>query len=123
MPLQIAFHTSMRSGEVTALQWNDIDLDNKIIQVRHTLINKGKGIFELGTPKTKSSNRTITIGDTLINILKKHNLFQRENKLKYGEYYINSNFVSTKENGELIITDSLKYLSRLINYELGITLQ
>lgn len=119
--LQIAFHTGMRGGEVTALQWNDIDLDNKIIQVQHTLINKGKGIFELGTPKTKSSNRTIVVGDTLINILKKHNLFQKENKLKYGEYYINSNFVCTKENGELITTDSLKYLSRVINYELGIT--
>ncbi len=120
IPLQIAFHTGMRGGEVTALQWDDIDLNSKTIKVQHTLINKGKGIFELGTPKTKSSNRTITIGNTLINILKKHNLFQKENKLKYGEYYNNSNFVCTKENGEHITTDSLKYLSRVVNYELGI---
>lgn len=121
IPLQIAFHTGMRGGEITALQWNDIDLNNKTIQVRHTLINKGKGIFELGTPKTISSNRTIVIGDTLVNILKKHSLLQKENKLRYGEYYTNSNFICTKENGEHITTDSLKYLSRVINYELGIT--
>lgn len=120
IPLQIAFHTGMRGGEVTALQWSDVDLTNKTIKVQHTLVNKGKGIFELGTPKTKSSNRTIFIGDTLVNILKKHNLLQKENKLKYGEYYKNSNFVCTKENGEQITTDSIKYLSRVINYELGI---
>ncbi len=120
IPLQIAFHTGMRGGEVTALQWSDIDLNNKTIKVNHTLISKGKGIFELGTPKTKSSNRTIVIGDTLINILKKHSLYQKENKLKYSKYYADSNFICTKENGEHITTDSLKYLSKVINYELGI---
>ena len=120
IPLQIAFHTGMRGGEVTALQWNDVDLTNKTIKVQHTLVNKGKGLFELGTPKTQSSNRTIFIGDTLVNILKKHNLLQKENKLKYGKYYKNSNFVCTKENGEQITTDSIKYLSRVINYELGV---
>jgi len=73
----------MHGGEVTALQWSNIDLNSKTIKVHHTLINKGKSIFELGTPKTKSSNITIAIGDTLINILKKHSLYQKENKLKY----------------------------------------
>ncbi|MEG0133064.1 MAG: tyrosine-type recombinase/integrase [Clostridium sp.] len=121
IPLQIAFHTGMRGGEVTSLQWEDIDLNNKTIKVQYTLINKGKGIFELGSTKTKSSNRTIYIGDTLVAILKKHLLSQKSNKLKYGEYYSNSNFVCTKENGESVTTDSLKYLSRITNYELGIT--
>lgn len=120
IPLQIAFHTGMRGGEVTALQWSSIDLNNKTIKINHTLISKGKGIFELGTPKTKSSNRKIAIGDTLINILKKHKLYQKENKLRYGKYYIDSDFVCTKENGAHITTDSIKYLSRVVNYELGI---
>ncbi|SHJ48224.1 Phage integrase family protein [Tepidibacter formicigenes DSM 15518] len=73
-------------------------------------------------------------GKTLIDILKKHKKYQLENKLKYGEYYSNNlykfeeankqynnaNLVCTKENGELVSTDSLKYLSRVVNYELGI---
>lgn len=120
IPLQIAFHTGMRGGEITALKWENVDLENKIIYVNHTLISKGKGIFELGTPKTKSSYRKIDIGNTLVSILKRHKLYQKENKLKYGSYYTNSDFVCTKENGELVTTDSLKYLSRVVNYELKI---
>lgn len=120
IPLQIAFHTGMRGGEVTALKWENVDLENKVISVKHTLISKGKGIFELGTPKTKSSYRDIDIGDTLVSILKKHKLAQKKNKLEYGSYYNDSDFVCTKENGELVTTDSLKYLSRVVNYDLNI---
>ncbi|HGM3506551.1 TPA: tyrosine-type recombinase/integrase [Clostridioides difficile] len=120
IPLQIAFNTGMRGGEVTALQWDDIDLENKIIHVRHTLISKGKEGFELGTPKTESSYRKINIGDTLTKVLREHKKLQKEMKLKFGEWYINSNFVCTKEMGEHVTTNSLKYLSRVVNYELGI---
>lgn len=121
IPLQIAFHTGMRGGEITALKWENIDLENKIISVNHTLVSKGKGVFELGTPKTKSSYRKVDIGDTLVAILKRHKLYQKENKLKYGSYYTNSKFVCTKENGDLVTTDSLKYLSRVVNYDLKIS--
>ncbi|WP_343109833.1 tyrosine-type recombinase/integrase [Clostridioides difficile] len=120
IPLQIAFNTGMRGGEVTALQWDDIDLENKIIHVRHTLISRGKEGFELGTPKTESSYRKINIGDTLTKVLKEHKKLQKEMKLKFGEWYINSRFVCTKEMGEHVTTNSLKYLSRVVNYELGI---
>lgn len=120
IPIQIAFHTGMRGGEVCALQWDCVDLENKTITIKQTLINKGKGIFELGTPKTKSSYRTIAIGDTLVNILKDHAKFQDENRDKYKKYYIKSDFVCTRENGEHVTTDTLKYLSRVINYELCI---
>lgn len=118
--LQIAFNTGLRGGEICALTWNDIDFNNKTLTVNKTLITKPKGIFEIGTPKTQSSYRTISIGNTLINLLKKQKLFQKENKLKYGEYYFESNQVCTKENGEMITPSTIKYLSRIINYELQI---
>lgn len=120
IPCQIAFHTGMRAGEVCGLTWDCVDLKEKVIKVEKTLIGKGKGVWELEFPKTKSSYRTIAVGDTLVNILKKHKKSQIENRLRYGKYYKNSNFVCTKENGELVTTDSLKYLSRAVNYELGI---
>ena len=68
----------MRKGEVLALKWEDIDLENKIIYVKHTLIKKENGVFVLGTPKTESSIRDISIGDTLVKILKAHKLKQRK---------------------------------------------
>ncbi|MBU5486870.1 site-specific integrase [Clostridium sp. MSJ-8] len=111
----IAFHDS---GLLTITE--NIDLDNKTLTVEHTLIYKEKVGFVLGTPKTKSSYRTIKIGDTLVNILKKHRIWQKTNKLEYGQYYKDSNYVCTKENGEQITTNSIKYLSRVVNYELKI---
>lgn len=54
-----------------------------------------------------------------MSILKRHKTFQNENKLKYGKYYKTSNFACTKENGETITTDTLKYLSRVVNYKIG----
>lgn len=120
VPLQIAFHTGLRAAEVCGLTWDCIDLDNRTLKVEKILIGKGKGVFEFGTPKTKSSRRIITIGSTLAAILKRQKTYQNENKLKYGQYYKKSDFVCTKENGENITTDTLKYLSRVVNYELGI---
>lgn len=120
IPLQIAFHTGLRASEVCGLTWDCIDLDNATLKVDKILIGKGKGIFEFGTPKTVSSNRTVSIGQTLLSILKKNKIYQSENKLRYGKYYKDSDFVCTKENGENITTDSLKYLSRVVNYELSI---
>lgn len=121
IPLQIAFHSGMRGGEVLALTWDNINLEENYIEVKHTLVNEGRKRWILGTPKTSSSERKILIGKTLVNILKKHKKRQAENKLKCGLYYENSNFVCTKEDGSLVTTNSLKYLSRVVNYELCIT--
>ncbi|MEL7596843.1 MAG: site-specific integrase, partial [Clostridiaceae bacterium] len=119
IPLQLAFNTGMRAAEVCGLTWDCIDFNNRTIKVEKIILRKERE-WVFGTPKTKSSNRSILIGNTLVNILKHHKKRQIENKLKYGKHYTNNNFVCTKENGELVSTHSLKYLSRVVNYELGI---
>lgn len=123
IPLQIGFHTGMRGGEIAALIWENVDFESKTITVKHTLIEvpgpTGPS-FELGTPKTKSSYRTITIGQTLIDILQEHKQWQKENRNHYGKWYKESPFVCTKENGEPITTNTYKYMNRVVNYELQI---
>ncbi|WP_455544359.1 tyrosine-type recombinase/integrase [Intestinibacter sp.] len=106
MPFQIAFNTGMRRGEVLALKWENIDFDNKIIHIKKNMIRKGDKI-ELSTPKTKSSIRDITIGNTLLKILKAHKIRQKENKLKYGKLYIDSDFICTTEIGNPISVNML----------------
>ncbi|RXM58542.1 site-specific integrase [Clostridium tetani] len=119
IPLQIGFNTGLRAAEVCGLTWDCINFDDRTLTVEKTILKKEKE-WIFGTPKTKSSNRTILIGKTLYDILKRHKKWQIENKLKYGTHYTESNFVCTKENGELVTPDSLKYLSRVVNYELNI---
>lgn len=120
IPIQIAIHTGMRAGEVCSLIWDDIDFENCTVNVNTTLINKGKGIFERSTPKTISSIRKIIVGKTLINILRKELIRQKENRLLFGTYYNINKFICNKDNGDQITTDSLKYLSRVVNYQLNI---
>lgn len=123
VPLQIAFNTGLRAGEVCGLTWNDIDFKNKTLEVNKILTKKDSQ-WLFGTPKTQSSHRVISIGDTLLKILKEHSKFQKEMQLKYGKFYkfniLSNEFICTKENGDLVTIESLKYLSRVVNYELKI---
>ena len=57
----------MRTGEVFALIWDDIDLDNRIIKINKTVYSKDKdekGRWYLGTTKTIRSQRDVYICDT-----------------------------------------------------------
>ena len=65
---QVAILTGLRQGELCALTWDDIDLDNKQIHVNKTLVyqklegDEGK-CFHIGPPKTKSSERKVPINN------------------------------------------------------------
>ena len=69
IPLYIGWYAGCRSGETVALEWDDIDFENKTLRINKTMIRL-KGEYVINTPKTKHSIRTIMICDTLVNILK-----------------------------------------------------
>ena len=80
----------MRTGEVFALTWNDIDLENKIIKVNKTVYSKikdDKGRWYLGTTKTEGSCREIFICNTLYKILYNYKEKQELLNKKYGRKY------------------------------------
>ena len=90
-----AYYTGMRTGEVLALTWDDIDLDNRIIRVNKTVYSKIKdnqGRWYFGTTKTNASMREIYICDTLYKIFVEYKKQQKANrnllKKKYCNYYI-----------------------------------
>lgn len=85
-----ACYTGMRTGEVFALTWDDIDLENRIIKVNKTAYAKDKeenSRWYLGTTKTKSSSREIYICDTLYTILSDYKEIQDKYKNDYGKRY------------------------------------
>lgn len=68
----ISLYTGLRIGEVCALRWDDIDLDNHTIKIRHSIIRvsaKESSYLILDKPKTLSSSRVIPIVDTLYQLL------------------------------------------------------
>ena len=85
-----ACYTGMRTGEVFALTWNDIDLDNRIIKVNKTVYAKDKeenGRWYLGTTKTIGSSREVYICDTLYSVLSDYKNLQVKYKKEYCKKY------------------------------------
>ena len=76
--------TGCRLGEMMGLQWDDVDLKNRKLYIRHTLTYiRGKGRY-LDKPKTESSIRTIPMTNTLYSVLKDVRTKQAKQKNKYG---------------------------------------
>ena len=60
----IMLNTGMRVGEITGLRWQDIDLEEGVINVNHTLVyyNHRDGLgtyYSINTPKSKAGIREI----------------------------------------------------------------
>ncbi len=74
----LSLYTGLRIGEVCALAWEDIDFENNIIHVRHTVSriksagrsSSVKSVLIIDAPKTKSSARDIPIASILQTALK-----------------------------------------------------
>ncbi|MBO0412455.1 site-specific integrase [Enterococcus hulanensis] len=80
-------YTGLRKGEMLALTWDDIDLENKMLRVSKTLTKGKDGRLYIGSPKTKKSKRTITIDEETVNILKK---WRKEQVKVYAELGIST---------------------------------
>ena len=83
----VALGTGMRNGELRALQWADIDFDNKIIHVNGTLkyIAKAKEKYMIDEPKSESSKRDIPMLDNLVIVLREHRKRQLGTRMLLGD--------------------------------------
>ena len=144
-----ACYTGMRTGEVFALTWDDIDLENRTIKINKTVYakdNKKKDRWYLGTTKTVGSSREVYICDTLYLVLCNYKKLQNKYKKEYGKKYkqyvleeernkygklieykvVENNskrnrvkMVFTRKDGTYSRKDIVKYPFRIIHHELG----
>ena len=140
----------MRTGEVFALTWDDIDFDNRIIKINKTAYAKDKeekGRWYLGTTKTIGSQREVYICNTLYEVLQDYKELQNNYKKEYGKKYkhyileeVKNKYgklveykivesksrhnkiemVFTRKDGTYSGTNIVKYPFKIIHHELGI---
>lgn len=77
--------TGLRVGEATGLRWCDIDLDEGLIDVNHTLVYYSHGpqkgcSFNVNTPKTKAGERVVP----MLGFVREAFLEERENQKETG---------------------------------------
>ena len=73
--------TGCRFGEVVALEWSDIDLDNGTISITK---NYSRLLKLIGTPKSKAGVRVISIDKKTINLLRLYKNRQRQTFIETG---------------------------------------
>jgi len=122
-PFVCAFLTScftgMRTGEVFALTWEDINFEEETINIQHNVYDKPKdelGRWYIGSTKTISGKRKIYMSKTLKNCLL--NFKKRQDSLKklYGKDYkmyhvedVKNQYGKTVENRIVINNKKLSY--------------
>lgn len=103
--------TGMRKGEAAALQWTDIDLKERTININKSLdfkvaANNPEMMF--GDTKNYNSKRIITIGQGLANDLHFHQKYQNQNKLALNDcYHFELNLIFCRNDGNYMPKSSL----------------
>lgn len=82
----VALAVGLRQGEILALRWPDVDLENGLIHVRHSL-QKVERQWRLLEPKTERSRRTIPLAAVSIEALRRHRYCQTiEREVNEGKW-------------------------------------
>ncbi len=76
----LAVTTGMRKGELLALRWRDVDLTCGTVSVRASLTRTTSG-YIIGKPKTKRSERTLTLPEVAWDALREHRRRQNAERL------------------------------------------
>ena len=98
--IYVALYTGLRRGELLALRWKDIDLDNKRLFVRRSVNEiRGEGLI-YKDPKNENSKRTVDFDDDVAALLKK---FLK----KQFRYYNKEKIVFLNKDGSKIRPDLL----------------
>lgn len=120
-------YTGLRIGELLALKWTDFDEKLATIRVTKTMYNPTNHIekYQILTPKTSGSVRTIRIDEMVVSMLRKHRIKQNEIKLKQRPIYKDQNFIFARNDGHpqirKVIVTRLERLLKKANIHKKIT--
>ena len=112
IPVFLCSIYGFRRSEVLGLKWKSIDFYNKTITICETLQQSAGGGDYTAAPKTDSSYRTLPLTRRVAEVLKAHKAKQEERKKLLGAYYLNTDYVCTMPDGQVI---SPNYIERVFH--------
>jgi len=90
--------TGLRRGEACALRWSDVVLEDRVLNVRSSLVQVGPKWIE-GKPKTASGERRVDLGERTVGLLLMVQLAQGEDRKRWGAAYRDNGRVFAREDG------------------------
>lgn len=104
--------TGARLGELLALQWADIDLEQGTVRIGRSrrIVNRR---MQVKGPKTQAGYRKVVVGPTTIAALKRLRVEQVQQRLALrGDYYTDEHLVICKPDGRPYRPDSASTMFR-----------
>jgi hypothetical protein len=97
-PYEFLAFTGLRRGEACALRWSDVVLEDRVLNVRSSLVQVGPKWIE-GKPKTASGERRVDLGERTVGPLLMVQLAQGEDRKRWGAAYRDNGRVFAREDG------------------------
>ncbi|HLI06515.1 MAG TPA: tyrosine-type recombinase/integrase [Ktedonobacteraceae bacterium] len=110
--LTMALTTGMRRGELLALRWSDVNLEEGTVIVKHTVDYIARYGYVENEAKTEAGRRMIILPAFVVDMLKKHRVQQLELRLKAGDSWQNLDLVFTGLHGGYF---NPRYMPKLFN--------
>ena len=110
----VLLYVGLRSGELRALHWEDLDMDNGILYIRHGLYEKG-GAYQRTLPKNNSSIRALKMPQDVIDVLQEYRTWQDEQRAALGPLWHDNGIVFPNTRGNYLDGQSFnKKLKQII---------
>jgi integrase len=100
--LIIAITTGIRRGELLALRWDDVDLEQGVLHVRRTMNQIAGFGFVENEPKTKTSYRRVMLPNVAVEALKTHRVTLNQAKQQAGTKWIEKGLVFPNTKGNFL---------------------
>ncbi len=99
----VAATAGLRIGELLALRWTDVDLEQGVIRVSRTL-SRAKSGPRFTTPKN-GKGRSLTLTKQAVEALRSHRKAQNEVRLRLGTLWEDNGLVFASETGKPLTRD------------------
>ena len=103
----VAIREGLRQGEILALHWRDIDLDNAALNVVGSLQGPRSKLV-VGDPKTRKSRRRLELFPETVEALREHRSRQREERLLVGTMWEENDLVFPNEFGGFMRSEKVR---------------
>ncbi|MFL5707084.1 MAG: tyrosine-type recombinase/integrase [Ktedonobacteraceae bacterium] len=118
--ITVALATGMRRGELLGLRWQDINFEDRSLQIRRTMARLGKEGVVASQPKTQKSKRKIVLPQFVVEVLKQHHIRQLETRIRVGTVWEENDLVFCNGFGRFLDQGQLHVMFQNFLKEAGL---
>ncbi|MEU7574065.1 site-specific integrase [Micromonospora sp. NPDC049240] len=118
--IHLAIHAGLRRGELLALGWADVDLDNELLQVWRQRTTVAGAVSVVEKPKTEAGDRPVPLFPDTAAVLRHWRAQQNRERLAWGPAWNDGGWVFTHEDGQPLYPDTVGRTFRKLADQAGL---